>query len=403
MENFPLINRLPPYVFTMLDGKKAELAQQGIDFIDFGMGNPDLPSPEPIVQEMITCAQEIDVHGYAPSNGIPALRKAIASWYDCHYDVTLDPEMETIVTIGSKEGLAHLALATTSSQDLILVPDPCYPIHKYAFTIAGATVQSYDASDAKKVLKEIKNALKLCWPKPKFLVLNFPSNPTTQCLDLEVFAKIVQLAKKEKFWIIQDLAYADLVYDQDRAPSILQVPGAKEVAVETFSLSKSYNMAGWRIGFMCGNPQLIAALRHLKSYMDYGIYMPLQQAAVKALTGPQDCIESNKEIYRSRRDKLCASLANIGWDVAIPDATMFLWAEIPEAYRQLGSLKFSEALLEHAQVAVSPGCCFGDNSNSYVRFSLIQEDSAVEAACAAMSTMFKSHLGLDANEKKNVA
>lgn len=404
MDNFPMIKRLPPYVFTVFDEKKARFRQQGIEFVDFGMGNPDQPTSPEILQEMLKHVGTQGSDCYAPSNGIAPLREAISKWYECHYGVSLDADKETIVTIGSKEGLSHLALATTSVDDWVLVPDPCYPIHKYAFTIAGASVQLYNATHPENLLEEIKSVFANSWPKPKCLVLNYPSNPTTQCIDLATFAKLVQFARQENFWILHDLAYADLCFEEARAPSILQVPGAKEVAIEAFTMSKSYNMPGWRIGFMSGNPKLVGALKHIKSYMDYGIYLPLQHAAVKALTGPQEFLQSNRELYRSRRDVLCTNLARIGWDIAVPKATMFVWAKIPEAYKHLGSLKFAEQLFEHAQVLVSPGCCFGDRGDEYVRFSLIQEDQAVLRACELIGKMFREGRGLDdASQQMNVA
>ncbi len=402
MEKSLLTRRIPPYVFTQLDGKKAKLQNQGINYIDFGMGNPDMAPADIILEDLKIHTDHIDLQGYAPSSGIPMLKEAISKWYESNYDVNLDPESQTIVTIGSKEGLAHLALATTGPEDLVLIPEPCYPIHKYAFSIAGATVQSYNALNADNLLEELNLAIKTCWPRPKFLVLNFPSNPTTQCINLETFAKIIQLAKKEKIWVIQDLAYADLIFDKDRAPSILQVPGATDIAVETFTMSKSFNMAGWRIGFMCGNKDLIAALKHIKNYMDYGTYQPLQRAAAKALLNHHEFVTDNKQIYRTRRDKLCASLASAGWEVTVPQATMFVWAKIPPQYLSMGSLKFAEALLEYASVAVTPGIFFGSNSNEYVRFSLIHEDKKVNEACLNIKNMFEKRLGLE-KAQKNVA
>lgn len=340
---------------------------------------------------------------YAPSNGIAGLREAICQWYEYYYQVNLNYEKETIVTIGSKEGINHLALATCGPGDIVLVPEPCYPIHKYAFTIAGATVQFYPALCVENIVEKIKSILQQMPKKPKFLVLNFPSNPTTNCIDLVSLAKLVQLAQKEKFWILQDFAYADLTFEMERAPSILQVSGAKEVAVEFFTLSKSYNMSGWRIGFMSGNEKLVSALTYLKHYMDYGSYLPLQYAGIRALTMEQDFLLETRERYRNRRDILCANLAKIGWDVPIPKATMFVWAKIPEFYRPIGSLKFAQLLLEHAHVAVTPGACFGESGEEYVRFALIQDEQAIVQACEMMDKMFKAAFDYNQESKSNAA
>ncbi len=374
IENFPRIERLPPYVFNIVNTLKAEARQAGEDIIDFGMGNPDRSTPKHIVDKLVASAQRPDTHRYSVSRGIPRLRQAICNWYANRYSVDLDPESEAIVTIGSKEGIAHLALATVGPGDSVLVPNPTYPIHPYGFVIAGADIRHVPTHPDGDFFAEVESAIRNAWPKPKMMVLNFPSNPTTQCVDLEFFEKVVALAKKEQIWVIHDLAYADIVFDGYQAPSILQVPGAKDVAVECFSLSKSYNMPGWRVGFMCGNPTLISALARIKSYLDYGTFTPIQVAAITALEGPQDCVREIAETYRVRRDVLCDGLIDAGWDITPPKATMFVWAQIPEPFRQMGSLEFSKLLLKEAKVAVSPGIGFGEYGNDFVRFALIENE-----------------------------
>ncbi|MBV1961093.1 MAG: alanine transaminase [Immundisolibacteraceae bacterium] len=374
MENFPRIDRLPPYVFNIVNTLKAEARHAGEDIIDFGMGNPDRSTPKHIVDKLVASAQRPDTHRYSVSRGIPRLRRAICNWYANRYSVDLDPESEAIVTIGSKEGIAHLALATVGPGDSVLVPNPTYPIHPYGFVIAGADIRHVPTHPDGDFFAEMESAIRNAWPKPKMMVLNFPSNPTTQCVDLEFFEKVVALAKKEEIWVIHDLAYADIVFDGYQAPSILQVPGAKDVAVECFSLSKSYNMPGWRVGFMCGNPTLISALARIKSYLDYGTFTPIQVAAIAALEGPQDCVHEIAETYRLRRDVLCDGLIDAGWDITPPKATMFVWAQIPEPFRQMGSLEFSKLLLKESKVAVSPGIGFGEYGDEFVRFALIENE-----------------------------
>ena len=374
IENFPRIDRLPPYVFNIVNTLKAEARHAGEDIIDFGMGNPDRPTPKHIVDKLVASAQRPDTHRYSVSRGIPRLRRAICNWYANRYSVDLDPESEAIVTIGSKEGIAHLALATVGPGDSVLVPNPTYPIHPYGFVIAGADIRHVPTHPDGDFFAEMESAIRNAWPKPKMMVLNFPSNPTTQCVDLEFFEKVVALAKKEEIWVIHDLAYADIVFDGYQAPSILQVPGAKDVAVECFSLSKSYNMPGWRVGFMCGNPTLIGALARIKSYLDYGTFTPIQVAAIAALEGPQDCVHEIAETYRVRRDVLCDGLIDAGWDITPPKATMFVWAQIPEPFKQMGSLEFSKLLLKEAKVAVSPGIGFGEYGDDFVRFALIENE-----------------------------
>ncbi len=396
IEEFPRIKRLPPYVFNIVNDLKAKARARGEDIIDFGMGNPDRPTPDHIVQKLREVALRGDTHRYSMSRGIPRLRRAICNWYRDRYDVQLDPETEAIVTIGSKEGLAHLALATMGPGDAVLVPNPSYPIHPYGFVIAGADIRHVPLIPGVDFFAELEKAIKDSWPRPKMLVINFPGNPTTQCVDLEFFEKVVDIAREYKIWVVHDLAYADIVFDGYVAPSILQVPGAIEVAVEFFTLSKSYNMPGWRVGFMCGNPSLVAALTRIKSYLDYGLFTPVQVAAIAALEGPQECVAEIRELYRCRRDVLCQGLNAIGWEVEPPKATMFVWARIPERYRALGSLEFSKKLLEDARVAVSPGVGFGDYGDDHVRFGLIENEQRTRQAIRGIREMFRRDVENDA-------
>ncbi len=387
---FERINRLPPYVFNIVNDLKQQARSRGEDIIDFGMGNPDQPTPKPIVDKLIETVQRDDTHRYSQSKGIPRLRQAICNWYKNRYDVDLDHETEAIVTIGSKEGLAHLALATMSPGDGVLVPNPSYPIHPYGFVIAGADIRHVPMTREVDFFTELESAIKNAWPKPKMLVLNFPGNPTTQCVELEFFEKVVEIAREHRIWIIQDLAYADIVFDGYQAPSILQVPGAKEIAVEFFSLSKSYNMPGWRVGFCVGNPVLINALARIKSYLDYGTFTPIQVAAISALEGDQSCVEQIRQQYLSRRNVLCNGLNSIGWPVTPPKATMFVWAPIPEPYLEMGSLEFTKKLLSEAKVAVSPGIGFGDYGDDHVRFGLIENEHRTRQALRGIRRMFKN-------------
>ncbi len=395
MDEFPRIKRLPPYVFNIVNELKAKARARGEDIIDFGMGNPDQPTPKHIVDKLVEAAQRDDTHRYSVSRGIPRLRRAICTWYRNKYAVDLDQETEAIVTIGSKEGLAHLALATVGPGDAILVPSPAYPIHPYGFVIAGADIRHVPLVPGVDFFAELVKAIKDSWPKPKMLVLNFPGNPTTQCVDLEFFERVVEIALEHQIWVIHDLAYAEIVFDGYRAPSILQVPRAKEIAVESYSLSKTYNMPGWRVGFMCGNPTLIAALARMKSYLDYGTFTPIQVAAIAALEGPQDCVQEISDMYQARRDVLCNGLNAIGWHVEPPKATMFVWAPIPEAYRHLGSLEFAKKLLEDAKVAVSPGVGFGDYGDDHVRFGLIENEHRTRQAIRGIRAMFRKDNILD--------
>ena len=389
IEEFPRIKRLPPYVFNIVNDLKAQARARGEDIIDFGMGNPDQPTPAHIVDKLTEAAQRGDTHRYSMSRGIPRLRRAICNWYKDRYDVELDLESEAIVTIGSKEGLAHLALATVGPGDAVLVPNPAYPIHPYGFIIAGADIRHVPMTPDVDFFAELESAIRNSFPRPKMLVLNFPGNPTTQCVDLEFFEKVVAIAREHEIWVVHDLAYGEIVFDGYKAPSILQVPGAKEVAVEFYSLSKSYNMPGWRVGFMCGNKTLVGALARIKSYLDYGMFTPIQVAAIAALEGPQECVKEITDMYCSRRDVLCEGLNAIGWEVEKPKATMFVWARIPEQYREMGSLDFSKKLLEEAKVAVSPGVGFGEYGDDHVRFGLIENEHRTRQAVRGIRQMFK--------------
>ncbi len=388
-DEFPRIKRLPPYVFNIVNDLKAKARARGEDIIDFGMGNPDKPAPKHIVDKLVEAAQRPDTHRYSVSRGIPRLRKAICDWYQRKFDVELDPDSETIVTIGSKEGLAHLALATVGPGDAVLVPNPAYPIHPYGFVIAGADIRHVPLTPDVDFFAELEKSVKDSWPKPKMLVLNFPGNPTTQCVELDFFERIVAFAREHQIWVIHDLAYGEICFDGYKAPSILQVPGAKEVAVEFYTLSKTYNMPGWRIGFMSGNATLVAALARMKSYLDYGMFTPIQVAAIAALEGPQECVAEIAETYRKRRDVLCEGLNSIGWPVEKPKATMFVWARIPEQFRAMGSLEFSKKLLMEAKVAVSPGIGFGEYGDEYVRFGLIENQHRTRQAIRGIRDMMK--------------
>lgn len=389
MSQFPRIARLPPYVFNTLAQLKAQARANGEDIIDFGMGNPDQPTPSHIVDKLIETAKRPDTHRYSLSKGIPRLRRAMAHWYERHYQVTLDSEKQIVTTIGSKEGLAHLALAISGPGDTVLVPDPAYPIHTYGFVIAGATVKQVPLITNAQFLASIEQTIEQTVPKPKALVISFPANPSTHCVDYDFFEKIIMLAKRYNIWVIHDLAYADIVFDGYKAPSILQVPGAVDIAIETYSLSKSYNMPGWRVGFACGNEELIAALVRLKSYFDYGTFTPIQVAAIAALEGPDDCVHEICSMYEQRRNQLCDGLQSLGWLVERPKATMFVWAPIPSFYQHMGSMEFSKYLLKEAFVAVSPGIGFGQQGDGFVRFGLIENTQRTRQALKNLKQLFK--------------
>ncbi|KTD26193.1 MULTISPECIES: alanine transaminase [Legionella] len=389
MSQFPRIKRLPPYVFNTLNQLKSEARARGEDIIDFGMGNPDQPTPPHIVDKLIETVQRPDTHRYSMSKGIPRLRRAMAAWYERNYQVTLDSETQVLTTIGSKEGLAHLALAISGPGDTVLVPDPAYPIHTYGFIIAGANVKQIPLIDERQFLGAVEAAIEQTWPRPKALVISFPANPSTHCVDYDFFEHVVALGKRHGLWIIHDLAYADIVFDGYKAPSILQVPGATDIAIETYSMSKSYNMPGWRVGFACGNEELVGALTRLKSYLDYGTFTPIQVAAIAALEGPDDCVHEIRAMYEQRRNVLCDGLQDIGWYVERPKATMFVWAPIPAHYRSMGSLEFSKYLLKEACVAVSPGIGFGPQGDDFVRFGLIENQQRTRQALRNLKSLFR--------------
>lgn len=389
MSSFPRIDRLPPYVFNITGELKMAARRRGEDIIDMSMGNPDGATPQHIVDKLVEASSRPDTHGYSVSRGIPRLRKAIVDWYDRRYQVKLDPETEAIVTIGSKEGLAHLMLATLDRGDTVLVPNPSYPIHIYGAVIAGANIRSVPMIPGVDFFEEIERAVKEAIPKPKMMILGFPSNPTAQCVELDFFERIVALAKEHDILVVHDLAYADITFDGYVAPSILQVEGARDVAVEFFTMSKSYNMAGWRIGFMVGNEKLVHALARIKSYHDYGTFTPIQVAAITALEGPQDCVKEITESYKRRRDVLAKGLQEIGWNVDVPKASMYIWAKIPDHYLEEGSLEFSKRLLQDAKVAVSPGIGFGEYGDQYVRFALIENEQRIRQAIRGIKDMFR--------------
>ena len=379
-DGFYRIKRLPPYVFAQVQSLKLEARQRGEDIIDFGMGNPDQPTPPHIVEKLIEASKKAKNHRYSASRGITKLRHAITGWYKRNYDVELDPETEAIVTIGSKEGLAHLALATIGPGDVVLTPTPTYPIHMYSFIIAGGEVRGIELRQDSDFFDDLLRVYRQTLPRPRILVINFPHNPTTAVVDLEFFKKIVAFAKEHDVIVIHDLAYADIAFDGYKAPSFLQVPEAKDVGVEFYTLSKAYNMPGWRVGFCVGNREVVGALAKLKSYLDYGIFQPIQIASTVALNGSQDCVKEVVQRYQNRRNVLVNGLNRIGWPVALPRATMFVWARIPDPFRHMGSLEFSKLLLREAKVAVSPGIGFGEGGDEFVRFALVENEHRTRQA-----------------------
>lgn len=386
---FARIDRLPPYVFNVTAELKLAARRRGEDIIDMSMGNPDGPTPAHIVEKLIDVARREDTHGYSTSKGIPRLRRAISHWYRDRYAASIDPDTEAVVTIGSKEGLAHLMLATLDRGDTVLVPDPSYPIHIYGAVIAGADIRSVPLSPEVDFFAELERAIRGSYPKPKMMILGFPSNPTAQCVDLPFFERVIALARQHDILVVHDLAYADIVFDGWKAPSIMQVPGAKDLAVEFFTLSKSYNMAGWRIGFMVGNRELVGALARIKSYHDYGTFTPLQVAAIAALEGDQQCVRDIAAQYQRRRDVLVRGLHEADWPVETPKASMYVWARIPEPYRAQGSLEFAKRLLAEAKVCVSPGIGFGDYGDGHVRFALIENENRIRQAIRGIKTMLR--------------
>jgi alanine-synthesizing transaminase len=388
-EGFYRLKRLPPYVFAQVQALKLEARHRGEDIIDFGMGNPDQPTPPHIVEKLIDAAKKARNHRYSASRGITKLRHGIAGWYKRNYDVDLEPETETIVTIGSKEGIAHLALAMIGPGDVVLTPTPTYPIHMYSFIIAGGEVRGIELRQDSDFFDDLMLVYRQTLPRPRILVINFPHNPTTAVVDLEFFKKIVAFAKEHNVIVIHDLAYADIVFDGYRAPSFLQVPEAKDVGVEFYTLSKSYNMPGWRVGFCVGNREVVGALAKIKSYLDYGIFQPVQIASTVALNGPQDCVREVVQRYQSRRNVLVNGLNRIGWPVSFPRATMFVWARIPGAYRHMGSLEFSKLLLADAKVAVSPGIGFGEGGDEFVRLALVENEHRTRQAIRGIRKALK--------------
>ena len=387
--DFSRIRRLPPYVFNITAELKMAARRRGEDIIDMSMGNPDGQTPQHIVDKLVEASMRPDTHGYSVSKGIPRLRRAISDWYKRRFAVDIDPDSEAIVTIGSKEGLAHLMLATLDRGDTVLVPNPSYPIHIYGAVIAGADIRSVRMTPGTDFFVELERAIRESIPKPKMMILGFPSNPTAMCVDLGFFERVIALARQHDILVVHDLAYADITFDGFVAPSIMQVPGAREVAVEFFTMSKSYNMAGWRIGFMVGNKELVNALARIKSYHDYGTFTPIQIASIAALDGPQDCVEEIRMQYQRRRDVLAKGLHEAGWMVEVPRASMYIWAEIPEPYKAAGSLEFAKRLLAEAKVAVSPGIGFGDYGDSHVRFALIENEQRTRQAVRGIKEMFR--------------
>ena len=386
-KDFSRIERLPRYVFEEINQLKIQARHDGKDIIDFGMGNPDQATPDFIVNKLTETVNKKETHRYSQSKGIQRLRKAISDWYDRKYNVSIDPENEAIVTMGSKEGLGHLALATMDKGDVILVPNPSYPIHPFGFIIAGADIRHVPIGPGIDFFNQLEEAIANTFPKPRMLVLNFPSNPTTECVDIDFFEQVVEIAKKNEIWVIHDLAYADLCFDDYKAPSFLEVKGAKDIGVEFFTLSKSYNMPGWRVGFCCGNKDLIGALSRVKSYYDYGLFTPIQVASIVALNEGDQEVNKIRDMYKERRDVLCDGLNKIGWEVEKPKATMFVWAKIPDKFK-MKSIEFSKLLLNECDVAVSPGIGFGQYGDSYVRFSLIENRQRINQAVKGIKKIF---------------
>ncbi len=391
--NFSLINRLPPYVLGVVNELKHKARARGEDIIDLGMGNPDQATPDHIVEKLREAAREPRNHRYSASAGLPKLRLAITDWYRRKYDVDLDPDSEAVVTIGSKEGISHLMASILSPGDMAIVPNPSYPIHSYSVIIARGDTHSCPMGKKEDLIQSIEKAIKEVWPKPKVLILSFPNNPTTQVMDLDFFEKVCDLAHETGLIVVHDLVYAELCYDGYKAPSIMQVKGARDTAVEFYSLSKTYSMPGWRVGFMVGNPEIISALKRIKSYLDYGIFQPIQIAAITALNGPQEPVERIRETYRSRRDKLIESFARAGWEIPKPKATMFVWAQIPEEFAEMGSLEFSKLLIEKSKVAVSPGVGFGNYGEGFVRLALVENENRITQAARGVRKLLQSAHG----------
>ncbi|UCG79280.1 MAG: aminotransferase class I/II-fold pyridoxal phosphate-dependent enzyme [Nitrospirota bacterium] len=390
MHEFHRIKRLPPYVFAIVNNLKHEARTNGEDIIDLGMGNPDLPAPQHVIDKLCEAANNPKNHRYSASRGITQMRVALSEWYKRRFDVDIDPETEAVATIGSKEGLSHLALAIVEPGDVTLTPTPAYPIHPYSVIIAGGEVRGIPTGEDYDFFEEMEKAFKTTWPRPKLLIINFPHNPTTECVELDFFQKIVDFAKENDLIVIHDLAYADLTFDNYTAPSFLQAKGAKDVGVEFFSMSKSYSMAGWRVGFCAGNKEVVGALTKIKSYLDYGMFQPIQIASIVAFRGPQDCIDDMRKTYESRRNTLIKGLKNAGWDVKPPKATMFVWAKIPEQFRKMGSLEFCKHMLKGSKVAVSPGIGFGEGGDEHVRFALVENEHRIRQAVRGIRQFLKN-------------
>jgi alanine-synthesizing transaminase len=398
-EEFYRIKRLPPYVIAEVNAMRAAARARGEDIIDLGMGNPDLPPPEHVIEKLCEVARKPDAHGYSASKGIPGLRRAQAGYYQRRFGVELDADSEVVVTLGSKEGLANLAQAITAPGDVVLAPNPSYPIHTFGFIIAGATIRSVPTTPDERYWEALDRAVKFTVPKPSVLVVGYPSNPTAEVVDLAFYERLVAWAKEHNIWVLSDLAYSELYYDGVPTPSILQVPGAKDVAVEFTSMSKTYSMAGWRMGFAVGNKTLISALTRVKSYLDYGAFTPIQAAAVAAINGPQDIVEKNRELYKKRRDVMVESFARAGWEIPSPRASMFCWAPLPPAVAHLGSLEFSKQLLTHAGVAVAPGVGYGEDGEGYVRIAMVENEQRIRQAARNVKRYLQS-MGVNAGSLK---
>ena len=390
MLDFHKIRRLPPYVFEQVNVTKAGLRANGADVIDLGMGNPDLPTPPHIVEKLCETARKPDVHGYSASRGIPGLRRALAAYYDRRFGVKLDPMKEVVVTLGSKEGFANLAQAISAPGDTIIVPNPSYPLHSFGFIMAGASIRSVEAHSPEQYLSNLGRAVRHSIPAPTAMVVCYPANPTAQVVDLDFYKEVVKFAKKHEIWVLSDLAYTEIYYG-DPPPSILQVEGAKDIAVEVTSMSKTYAMAGWRVGFAAGNERLIGALARVKSYLDYGAFTPVQVAAAAALNGPQDCVDEQREIYRTRRNAMVESFSRAGWEIPEPKASMFAWAPIPEPFKEMGSLEFSLRLIKEAHVAVAPGAGFGEHGDNYVRLALVENEQRIRQAARNVRKFFEAN------------
>ena len=398
-DEFYRIKRLPPYVIAEVNAMRHAARQAGRDIIDLGMGNPDLPPPAHVIEKLCEVAQKEDAHGYSASSGIPGIRRAQANYYGRRFNVDLDPETEVVMTMGSKEGLASLATAITAPGDVVLAPNPSYPIHTFGFIIAGATIRSVPTTPDERYWESLNRAMAFTVPRPSILIVNYPSNPTAETVDLAFYERLVAWAKENKVWILSDLAYSELYFDGNPTRSILEVPGAKDVAVEFTSMSKTFSMAGWRVGFAVGNPKLIAALKRVKSYLDYGAFTPIQAAACAALNGPQDIVEMNRSLYQKRRDVMVEAFGRAGWDIPSPKASMFAWAPLPPALKEMGSLEFSKQLLTHAEVAVAPGVGYGEDGEGFVRIAMVENEQRLRQAARNVKRYLQS-MGVNTGNAK---